>query len=72
MPDNNIETIRLLLDAGANPIDETDDSPLHNAMVSREKTIPALLLTKVSNISIQDADGNTPLHWAVEYQYEVI
>ena len=64
-PDNSLVTIGLLLDAGADPMNGTEP-PLKLVIGNEQPESTKLLLTKVSDVNVQDADGNTPLHWAVD------
>jgi ankyrin repeat protein len=72
----NLATIRLLLDAGAHPLLGGDKSSPLAIVIKQYKperaAIVKLLLAKVSNINVQDAQGNTLLHWAIKEGKEEI
>ena len=74
MPENNEATITLLLDAGASPIGDQSYAPwpLYEVISKKADNIVKLMLPKLSNINIQNVDGQTPLHIAVEADDEKI
>lgn len=63
--------VELLLDNGADPNPYPEprvvltNTPLHVAVWARRLDLAALLLDRGARIDAQNADGYTPLHWAV-------
>jgi len=68
MPENNIATITLLLDAGASPMGDQSYAPWPFYQVIRQDAtnIVKLMLPKIPNINMQNFDGDTALHIALE------
>lgn len=67
----NVDGVKLLLDAGANPNPETadDGSLLGIDMDDNSRKIMRLLLAAGTNPNKQDFQGNTPLHLIAERGY---
>jgi ankyrin repeat protein len=66
IPDNE-ETVKLLLDKGANPNTISRGTPLLNDAVDYgDEEMVKLLLEKGANVNSMDAKGNTPLQIAVK------
>ncbi|KAF0188359.1 MAG: Ankyrin, partial [bacterium] len=72
----NFETVKLLLDKGANPNTENNNStlpsPLMVAVNAEHTEIVKILLDKGANPNIKDSEGNTPLMQAVSNGNEEI
>jgi ankyrin repeat protein len=63
-----VETIALLLDAGADPnaLDKSGVAPLHRAVRQRCSGAVGLLLCNGAAIRLKNKSGSTPLHLAVQ------
>ena len=64
----SIQTIKALLEAGANVVcaDMESRTPLHEAVQSKSLEIVKVLLDADANVVYVDMDGRTPLHEAVQ------
>lgn len=65
----NIDTVRRLIDEGAN-VNATDGdrmTPLHHAPVTNQLDVAALLIERGANVNLVDFDGTTALHFAAYY-----
>ncbi|WP_252320928.1 ankyrin repeat domain-containing protein [Spiroplasma endosymbiont of Lariophagus distinguendus] len=63
------EIVKLLIEKGADVNIQNKDNftPLHYAVISRDKEIVKLFLENNANPNIQDKYGITPLNWTVMY-----
>lgn len=60
-----LEITMLLAEFGVNFADQHLVTPLHIAATMGHREATMLLLQKRADVTAQDDDGNTPLHWAV-------
>ncbi|XP_031337545.1 transient receptor potential channel pyrexia isoform X2 [Photinus pyralis] len=65
--DDNVESARLLLDAGAHimAVNKKLQTPLHLATLSQSTETLQLLLSRGANPNVTDINGRTPLHGAI-------
>ncbi|WP_461535160.1 ankyrin repeat domain-containing protein [Spongorhabdus nitratireducens] len=66
------EAIRLLVEGKINAVDEAGDSPLHRAIRSGSEQYPLTLIRLGADASLQDKQGFTPIHWAMEQRHPIL
>ncbi|KAG6945365.1 hypothetical protein JG688_00016585 [Phytophthora aleatoria] len=69
--DESYEVAKLRLDAGASG-DTQDEAPHHYCTQEGGQVVTDLLLSRRANIDVADADGITPIQFAVDVQAEAV
>jgi ankyrin repeat protein len=67
----DVDGVRLLLEAGADPnaVDQSGNTALHDAVLSRQHLVVALLVAGGADSSVRNLEGKSPLDLALADGY---